>query len=418
MKLRLLATTFVLIAIGFFGIQKADAEFTFETIHYSGPEAIDLIFTGDGFTAAEQASFDTYTDAMYTHLFTGNPPFDTNLNNFNIYKMIAISNESGISVLGGVTVDTAIGTYSNRNGFTRYTGLSEESRATLRNELKKTFKKKVYFMMVLNTPIYGGSGDLNAVDRFMSIANTTTYGPRFRALTTHEFGHAFGDMADEFGGACDETVQPGYWDPVLFNKKNVTYDNVNDRKWDSIVSTPQYFLSANYCNNEWYRSSNTGLMRSLSGTKTHSELGQILVQNRIDEDVAYNTKVESYQVDGMMTLPSETDRNIRIHADESILSSNLVCDNLYVAEDSSLIVRPNVTIDCNSITALGTISYEEATVSPRKKSLGYYIYGCKNTKALNYKRFVAHNPSMCVYEESGQPPPLIDEEEELQDHEH
>ena len=239
---------------------------------------------------------------------------------------------------------------------------------------------------------------------------TMNYPTYLKYLVKHEFGHSFGDLADEYSSTCTPAVIPEHLTFEIMDKDNVTYDNVNDRKWDDIVVNPQYFLGANYCTNEWYRSSSTGLMRALGNIPQHNELGKILVQNRIDEDIAYNQKVESYQVDGPMTLPSETDRNIRIHADNSVLTSNLTCDNLYIAEDSNLDVEYGVTINCNSITALGTITYASAPATTRSRRGGYRRYGCKDSRAINFTRFATHNQSMCVYDvHIGNPPPMIEE---------
>jgi len=393
---RYLMISFCLVFLGIiFGTQQADAAFTINTVQYNNDDAIDIVFVADGFTLAEQSVFDTRVTQSIGHIFD-NPPFNTQQSNFNIYSIPTVSNESGISVLGGTTVDSKFGSYLNRDNLARYTGLSETSRAELRNELKKFFKKKIYVVMILNTGTYGGSGDLNSMNRFISLEQVTLDNEFniFRELVIHEFGHSFADLADEYSAGCTDADRPAYWDHDLFDKKNVTFDNISDRKWDALVGVPQYFLGANYCTNEWYRSSNSDLMRSLTSGNIHNELGQILIQNRINEDLIYNQKVVSYQSDGVVNIPSQTDRNIRIHADESTLSTNLQCDNLYIAEDSVLQVKSGVSINCNSITALGTINYLTAT--PPKR-IGYYVYGCKDRKATNYTRFVRHRQSMCTY---------------------
>lgn len=391
-----------------------DAALPINTLQYNGEDAIDIVFIADGFTLAEQPVYNNRVTQAIGYLFD-NPPFDAHQGDFNIYSIPAVSNESGISVLGGITVDTAFGSFMNRDNLPGYSGIPEDKRAELRNELKKVFKKKIYPIMILNTQTYGGSGELNKENRFMSIAQITLDGEynAFRELIIHEFGHSFVDLADEYGGSCTDADRVSDWDHDHYDKRNVTYDNVNDRKWDSLVSNPQYFLGANYCDNEWYRSSNSDIMRSVASGNIHNELGQIISLDRINEDISYNANVVSYQSDGLMNLPSSEDKNIRVHADESILTSHLVCNNLYVAEDSNLIINPGVTIDCDTMDILGTLTYKK-----RNRKKGRAIrYGCKDPNAKNFTRFARHRPSLCVYgKQYTRPPHYIDEERSLSVH--
>lgn len=399
-------TIYVFLTFVFLGVlpNTSYANFTFNTIQYNGEDAIDLVFVGDGFRSDQQAYFDSKVTQAMGYVFD-NPPFNTNQSNFNVYSLATVSNEAGLSYQGGTQVDTALKTFRNRDNKPRFTGIPDENRKELRDFFKQNLEKKVYVILLMNTTIYAGSGGLNEDDRLMSISQTTLYQTNnFRQLMIHEFGHGFGHLADEFGGDCT-TSKPLNFTNELYDKKNVTLDNVNDRKWDGIVSSPQYILGANYCNNEWYRSSTSGLMRSLPSGATHNELGRILIQDRINEELAYNQKVVTYQDDGEMDLPSQEDRNIRIHADESILDDDLTCDNLYVAEDSNLTVNYGSSINCTSQTILGTISYVTEAPSSILSGGIRRTFGCKDPKALNYTRFATHRQSACVYDESdGRPP--------------
>lgn len=358
---------------------------------YNSESAIDFVIVGDGFTAAEQALFQAKSTEIRNHLLTS-LPYNSEQDKFNFYDMEVHSNESGISVEGGTQVDNFFGSYRNKEGLYHYTGYSEDQRVILRNYLKKKFRKRVYVIMVVNDPEYGGSGEFIS-DKLLSIVQSTydTQYNVFRELVLHEIGHSFGDLADEYGGNCTNTDRPDDWDPERYDKKNVTRDNVNDRKWDYLAS-PQYILGANYCDNEWYRSSPAGLMRSTASGNEHNELGQILIKERIAEDVAYNENVVAIIDESRFDGGDLPTKNVRIHFDTVTLTKDLICKELYIAADSTLIVQPNVSIDCDTIIKLGEIQYQKQ----KKKSL--IRYGCKNKKASNYQRFSRHNPRLCVFE--------------------
>ncbi len=423
MKLKIFTSVF-LISILF--VKNARAEFTITPITYNSEEAIDIVFIGDGFTASEQSIYEARVNSSVEYLFD-NEPFRSRESNFNIYSIATISHESGISVKGSTEIDTALKTHLNANNLPRLTGIPEEQRSILTNELKKVFKKTIYPIIIMNTTTYGGSGSLNDERRFMSLTQVTLDGQynAYREILIHEFGHSFGELADEYGGNCSYS-EVDDWSFEKYNKKNVTYSHVNDRKWDSLVSNPQYFLGANYCDNQWYRSSNNGIMRSLVRNSGHNELGRILISNRIDEEIEYNEEVVSYQNDGVITLPHSQDKNIRIHADESILESNLYCKDLYVAEFSNLLVRPGVQINCNTMVVLGTITYEQQdendsdnNIPHAKAKPGSIRYGCKDPNAINFNRFSRHKQLFCVYDNSkARPPHFLSEDLGLSIHNH
>ena len=376
--------------------------FDLETLRYTEKEAIDIVFVADGFTSDEQALYRDRVDLAIDYLFD-NPPFDSYQDAFNIYSIATVSKDSGISVKDTSTLDTALHTFMNRDDLPRYTGIPESDRKVLRDFLKKRLDKKVYVIMLLNTSIYGGSGDLNRENRLLSIMQATLdeeFGV-FRELVLHEFGHSFGDMADEYGGSCSSQGRLKDWDPIHYNKANVTLDAVQDPKWDDLVSDPQYYLGANYCDDQWYRSSSNDLMRSLAPGSIHSELGQYLIQQRIEEELRYNAKVFTYKSNGVMELSQQRDRHIRIHADRVTLTSDLYCSDLYIAQDSSLEVAAGVSLRCDSMTILGNLEY----LSKKKKSR--VRFGCRDPRALNYDRFVRHTPSVCLYEAVGARPPHL-----------
>jgi hypothetical protein len=70
-----------------------------------------------------------------------------------------------------------------------------------------------HVVVLVNTPIYGGGGIYNSV----TIMNSDH--PTFVPVMVHEFGHAFGGLADEYAyGDQEETTYPADtepWEPNL-----------------------------------------------------------------------------------------------------------------------------------------------------------------------------------------------------------
>ncbi len=163
-------------------------------------------------------------------------------------------------------------------------------------------------------------------------------------------------------------------------------------------------------------------MRSVGSGNIHNELGQILAEERIEEDIDYNTDVVSFQNNGLFNLSSYRNQNIRIHADEISVRKDVKCKNLYVAEDSHLILEQGSRIICDTVDILGSVSYVK-----KNNSSGVSLrFGCKDPNAKNYTRFARHRQSMCVYGyQDARPPHFILSSDKLlsvndhgHDHEH
>jgi surface protein len=382
------------------GLNCADSEddtdqpLELETLQFNGNDAIDIVFVGDGFTASQQTLYRDKMLEAYNGMFDGHPPFDARQDDFNVYSVATVSNESGISIQGSVTYDTALGSFTNNFDIDRVTGISEAGRKKLRDFFKEHLDKDVYLILILNTPMFAGSAEFNFERRIIHYASASIpLDGSLVQLVRHEFGHSFGKLADEYGGTCAEGDLPADYSIDRYNRPNVTYDAVNDRKWDDLVADPQYFLGANYCDNEWYRSSETGLMRSISEGTEHNELSKIILDELIDENLQYNQKVYTVRSKGVLRQPDEIDRNIRIYSDQVVVNSRIQCDDFYVSEDSEVRVATGGSIDCNTKTILGTLVVDQN----RSRSERAVRFGCKDPKAVNYTRFARHRQDMCVY---------------------
>lgn len=330
---------------------------TINTIEYNDINGINIVFIGDGFTASQQSIYNSKVQSAINGFFTFEP-FDTQRNKFNIYSIPTISNEAGISYLSHpknpiveVIKDTYLGAYFNEGGMIRLTSFTKKQE--VEEILTREFKNRVFLVLICNTGTYGGSG-MFPDNKFLTVTQITmeTQYNKFNELMMHEFGHSFCGLADEYGGNCT-TDKPDDFSLPEYDRPNVTSDNINNRKWDGIISNPQYILGANYCNSEWYRSSNQGLMRGWfePGTldEKHNELGIYLTNRRIEQEVLLNRKTTTY-IDNDDVDESTSDihpkfrsnrnierkRDIRINSDVIISARLTICRTLYINKGCSL----------------------------------------------------------------------------------
>ena len=84
-----------------------------------------------------------------------------------------------------------------------------------------------HIIVLVNTPIYGGGGIYNSV----TIMDSDH--PTFNAVLVHEFGHAFGGLADEYAyGDQEETQYPADTEPW---EPNITTLHDFGAKWQDML---------------------------------------------------------------------------------------------------------------------------------------------------------------------------------------
>lgn len=345
------------------------------TLEYNNPDGINIVFMGDGFTASQQATYNSKVQTAINGFFTFEP-FSTRRGEFNIYSIPTISNESGISYIThpnnpitAVIKDTFLGAYFNEGGMIRLTSFTKKEEVEL--ELTRMFSNRVFVILICNTGTYGGSG-MFPDDKFMTVTQITmeTQYNTFKELMMHEFGHSFCGLADEYGGNCT-TDKPADFSLPIYDRPNVTIDAVNIRKWDGIVQNPQYILGANYCDSMWYRSSEVGLMRGwfVGGTlldEKHNELGVYLTNKRINEEILSNTRTITYidddNVDSntiMIAKFRRRDNNlnkkdVRINSDVVIRARMSIFKTVYINKGCSLTVNSGSYIYYDRLVNNGT----------------------------------------------------------------
>lgn len=177
-------------------------DFPIDTIQYIGPEAINFVMMGDGYTATEQKKFLSAVKNLYNSLFK-KVPLNKYRKWFNLYAIEVISNESGISHPGVLqngkyvcpegsslpikNVDTYFGTHFDTYNVHRL--LNPKKIANVYLLLMALVPDYQMAGILCNTSEYGGAGG--------SFLTCSTHS-NAEEIFIHEFGHTFAGLADEY----------------------------------------------------------------------------------------------------------------------------------------------------------------------------------------------------------------------------
>lgn len=159
-------------------------------IRYNGSpsEKADLVFVGEGYTAAEQDKF--FADAeRFTGALFKISPFDGYEDDFNIWAVGLVSEESGTDVSGkGVFKNTALNSGYYTFGTDRY--LTTSDFKAVRDAVWNVPCDAIFILV--NAETYGGGGMYNFY------AMGTADDSRTEEVFVHEFGHSFAGLGDEY----------------------------------------------------------------------------------------------------------------------------------------------------------------------------------------------------------------------------
>ncbi|OAV71407.1 IgA Peptidase M64 [Bacteroidales bacterium Barb4] len=219
-------------------------------------EKVDLLFLAEGYTAAEQDKF--IADARrFTVALFDTPPFTDYRDCFNIRAVSLISEESGTDVSGkGIFKNTALNSGYYTFGIDRY--LTTPDMKAVRDAVWNVPCDAVFILV--NTDTYGGGGMYN----FYAIG--TADNERTAHVFTHEFGHSFAGLADEYFTsevAYDNFYNLDYepWEP------NITTLVDFPSKWKDMLptdagkDTPGLFEGGGYVPKGIYRPADHCMMR-------------------------------------------------------------------------------------------------------------------------------------------------------------
>lgn len=158
------------------------------TLVDNGPTAnrIDLVFMGDGYTAAEKDKFYADIRRLVGEMFDGDT-FHSFLPLFNVHAVFRASQESGI---GKNSRPKRTAYKLSREGDT-LRAIYPGDMAAIRDSCSKA-PDCDYKVMIANDPYYGGLGGEVAI-------STSSPGSGIVVLR-HELGHTFGDVGEEYDG--------------------------------------------------------------------------------------------------------------------------------------------------------------------------------------------------------------------------
>ena len=203
----------------------ADNGHSSSVVWQGGPldETIDIVVVSEGYAASEKAKFFADAEHVATALFR-HEPFASLRNKFTIRAVFAPSRDSGVSVpRTGQWKDTPLDTHFDTFYTDRYLTTSAQQKVY-------DFIGTVPFehiVVMVNTGIYGGGGIYNS----LTIMNADH--PTFNAVMVHEFGHAFGGLADEYAyGDQVETPYPADTEPW---EPNITTMHDFASKWEDML---------------------------------------------------------------------------------------------------------------------------------------------------------------------------------------
>jgi len=195
-------------------------------IHKAGnpKKKVDLVFLPDGYTGDQMEKFKQDCNRFAEYLFTTRP-YDDLKKKINIWAVLAPSEEEGTDIAGdSIFKNTLLNTNFYTFGSERY--LTTPDYKMVRNVAANAPSDHV--VILVNHEKYGGGGIYN----FWSISTVDNANSGF--VFTHEFGHGFMGLGDEYYSS-EVAVQDFYkldvepWEPNITTMVNF------DKKWQDML---------------------------------------------------------------------------------------------------------------------------------------------------------------------------------------
>ncbi|MCK5000651.1 MAG: hypothetical protein KAS23_14000 [Anaerohalosphaera sp.] len=245
----------------------AASDWNFETIQDGGSpdNRIDIVIVGDGYRDSDLATYRSHVNTTIYGYFL-EKPLNTYKWYFNVHRVDVISNESGVDEPDkGIYKDTALD--MNFRG------------RLLRVNVDKAFAAAAsapevdQIIAFANSILYGGAG-------YSNLATLAGGNGSAVELALHEFGHSFGNLADEYAYNKNET----YTGPEPGSPNNSIYDAdqqvAMSKKWYRWMdlSNVYAFEGARYKDFGIYRPTYNSKMRSLGRPFDEVNVEQIIFQ--------------------------------------------------------------------------------------------------------------------------------------------
>ncbi len=209
-----------------------------QKLHYRGNshKKLDVVIIPDGYTKNDSVKFHKDCQRFMGYFFDVEP-FKTYEDNVNFWAVNAFSKESGTDIPSrNIWKNTVVNTHFSTFGYERY--LTTQDIENVRNIAAYVPYDQIYILV--NTDKYGGGGIYN----YYNLCSADH--PLSGRVFTHEFGHAFAALADEYEygyekaeDLYDMSVEP--WQVNITNLVDF------DSKWkdmlekDTPVPTPDSF---------------------------------------------------------------------------------------------------------------------------------------------------------------------------------
>ena len=209
-------------------VRKAKPNLNTIDVHYTGNPAkrVDIVLISEGYTEAEKQKF---VDAckIFAEGFFSYYPYSVNKDKFNIRAVWAPSAESGISIPGEyLWLNTALKTHYYTFDSERYQ-MIEDYQSIL--DVAANVPYEMIYILT-NSQKYGGGGIYN----FYGISAADIPGASTRKTYSHEFGHSFVGLADEYVGGSE--MSDLYFPNVEPWEQNITtLTNLESKDWKELL---------------------------------------------------------------------------------------------------------------------------------------------------------------------------------------
>jgi len=209
----------------FISTEKKNRSSSFKVLYNGDPsKKVDIVIIPDGYTREEMAKFKKDCE-MFKSALLGASPFKENKEKINIWGIEASSLESGPDIPGDdIWKNTAVGS-------TFYTFDSERYLMTYDNKNLHDIAANAPYdqiFILVNSNKYGGGGIYN----FYSTCSSDNIYSKY--VITHEFGHAFAGLGDEYYDSEVSTVGM-YPKDVEPWESNLTTLVLFDKKWKNMI---------------------------------------------------------------------------------------------------------------------------------------------------------------------------------------
>lgn len=224
---------------------------------------IDLVFVGDGYTQGELGQYASQVSSI-ANTFFNKVPYSTYQDYFLVHQVDVVSNESGVDndPSQGVSKDTALDMGFWCSGIERLLCVGVGKAYSFANNAPDVD----LVCAIANSNKYGGAGYPSS-----DLATAAAGNGSSLEIVRHEFGHALGNLADEYTYGGPATY--GGAEPFEVNVSKLTSGAMAaaGTKWAGWLGTnlPAYdglvgtFEGGKYSQFGIYRPTNNSLMRNL-----------------------------------------------------------------------------------------------------------------------------------------------------------